>query len=294
MDGSDTLSPIFLTSDDIRFDVGTRKILTLIRAIQLFAPLFNDIKYYDIHAIDSDSPDYVYSFKTKTKAYPDQVRISCKGTFTIDRERRELKSMDFDYIDYQLLRQILLTDKRKTSSPFSTRASLTFAYDSTGRNYIRSCRQKTTWKYDLGPDFIVIEQPSRVHPGPNKLVEEEAFYCYDQQEIPKELQDNETLVKIHLAQRYPQGIYNAEIFKAFTPLLDDRQARADIGKYMDLEEQFQRHEGQMFYPENYIQNSPSDKRSIRAYHENLYKSRRSLFESFGHCPMPEKLEKKKE
>lgn len=294
VNGSDTLAPIFLTSDDIRMDVGTRKIFTLIRAVQLFAPLFNDTKYYDIQAVDSDSPDYVFSFKTKTNAYPDRVRISCKGTFTIDRERLELKSMDFDYIDYQLLRQVLLTSKRKTSSPFSTRASLTFAYDSTGRNYIRSCKQATTWKYDLGADFIIIEQPSRIHPGPNNLVEEEAFYCYNQKEIPKELQDDRTLVKIHLAQRYPQGIYDAKIFNALPPLLDDRQARKDLEKYMNLEKQFEHHDGKAFYPENYILNSPSDKQSIQIYRENLNKSRHSLFESFGHCPMPEDLENRKE
>lgn len=290
VDGSDTLIPIYLTTEDTRFDVGTRKIFTLIRAVQLFAPLFNGTEYYEIKAMDSDSPDHVFSFKTKTTAYPNQVRISCKGSFTIDRERRELKSMDFDYIDYQLLRQVLLTNRRKTSSPFSTRASLTFAYDSSGQNYVRSCKQSTTWKYDLSPDFILIEQPSRIHPGINKLVEEEAFYCYKLKDIPTELQTNRTLVKIHLAQRYPQGIYNPDVFRKLTPLLDSRRARADLNRYMDLEKQFQRHNGRAFYPENYILHSLSDKQSLQLYHENLYDTRVSLFESFGHCPLPEEIE----
>lgn len=289
VDGSDTLIPIYLTSENIRFDVGTRKVFTLIRAVQLFAPLFNNTDFYDIQPVDTDSLDYVFSFKTKTSAYPDKVRISCKGTFVIDRERKELKKMDFDYIDYQLLRQILLTNKRKTSSPFSTRASLTFAYDSTGRNYIRSCTQTTTWKYNLSPDFIIIEQPSRIHPEENKLIEEEAFYCYNQKTIPPELQNNRTLARIHLAFRYPQGKYDAELFKSFPPLLEDTQARKDVGKYMELEKQFQKHSGRAFYPENYILNSLADDKSINTYNDNLFETRESLFKHFGHCPRPEQL-----
>lgn len=291
VDGSDTIIPIYMTTEDIRFDVGTRKIFTLIRAVQLFAPLFNHTGLYDIQAIDTDSLDYVFSFKTKASAYPDKVRISCKGTFTIDRERKELKGMDFDYIDYQLLRQILLSDKRKTSSPFSTRANLTFAYDeATGRNYIRSCTQVTTWKYDLSPDFILIEQPSRIHPAMNKLIEEEAFYCYRQKPVPTELQNNRTLARIHLAFRYPLGKYDAKLFQSLPPLLDDARAKKDVGKYMDLEEQFQKHGGRAFYPENYILNSLADDKSINRYHDNLSDARETLFKQFGPCPLPEDLQ----
>ena len=289
VDGSDTIPPIYLTSDNIRFDVGTRKVFTLMRAVQLYAPLFSNIKQYDINPINTDSLDYMFSFKTKTKAYPNQTRITCKGTLTIDWQRLELKQIDFDYIDYQLLRQILLTDKRNTSSPFSTRAALTFAYDSTGRNYIRSCKQTTTWKYDLNPNFILIEQPSRIHPGPNKLVEEEAFYCYSLERIPEKLQDARTLARIHMAHRFPKGLYEPNIFNKFSPLLDDRQAKEDVGKYMDLEKQFQKHDGKTFYSENYIMESLSDKQSLMTYRDDLYEIRKSLFESFGHCPFPDDL-----
>lgn len=288
VDGSDTLAPIYLTSNDIRFDVGTRKIYTLIRAVQLFGPLFNGLNHYDIRAVDSDSL-YVFSFKTKNKAYPNQVRISCKGTFAIDWKRRELVSMDFDYIDYQLLRQILLTNKRKTSSPFSTRARLDFAYDAAGRNYIRQCRQTTTWKYDLTSDFILIEQPSRIRPGLNKLVEEEAFYCYDQKQIPETLQNSRILTRMHLAFRYPSGTYNAELFKQLPPLLNDSLARQGIGRYMNPEKQFQIHDKSTFYPENYILNSPGDSQSLLLYHQNLEATRKVLFQSFGNCPLPGKL-----
>lgn len=117
--GSDTLSPMFLTYEDIRFDVGTRKIFTLLRAIQLFGPLFDGIDSYDIRAIDTEDPDYTFTFQTRRSAYPERTRISCKGTLIIDRENYYVKNMTFDYIDYQLLRQTLLTNRRKTSSPFS-------------------------------------------------------------------------------------------------------------------------------------------------------------------------------
>lgn len=38
IDGQDTLSPSFLTTGGIRYDIGTRKIFTLIRAVLLYAP----------------------------------------------------------------------------------------------------------------------------------------------------------------------------------------------------------------------------------------------------------------
>ena len=83
--------------------------------------------------------------------------------------------MTFDYIDYQLFRQVILTDRRKTASPFSTQATLTFGYTPEGQIYIRSCKQETRWKHDLGKDFILIEQPSRMHPASGKLIEKRSF-----------------------------------------------------------------------------------------------------------------------
>ena len=68
--GSDTLSPMFLTYEDIRFDVGTRKIFTLLRAIQLFGPLFDGIDSYDIRAIDTEDPDYTFTFQTPPAVRP--------------------------------------------------------------------------------------------------------------------------------------------------------------------------------------------------------------------------------
>ena len=101
------------------------------RSIQLFGPLFSDIRNYDIYPLESENSDYRFAFKTKSSAYPQRTRLTCKGTFTIDGNHHELKSMDFDYVDYQLLRQVLLSKHRKVNSPFSTKASLSFAYTPT-------------------------------------------------------------------------------------------------------------------------------------------------------------------
>lgn len=279
--GQDTLVPLYLTSDNSRFDIGTRKIFTLLRAVQLYGPLFNGRKSYLIHPIDIDSSNYTFSFQTQAKDYPNKVRISCKGTFCIDREELYLKSMNFDYIDYQLLRQILLSDKKATASPFSTKASLTFARDSNGQNYIRSCYQTTTWKHDLGEDFILIEQPSRDFPGYNGLVEEEAFYCYNYQRIATELQTPRLLSQIHLAHRYPNGHYDPEIFQQLPQMLDITKARKDLNHYMRLEDQFIIHSDRPYYPENYILGSDIDLKEKSTYLQNLFTIRKRLFELFN-------------
>ena len=136
--GSDTLSPMFLTAyEDIRFDVGTRKIFTLLRADPTLGPLFDGIDSYDIRAIDTEDPDYTFTFQTRRSAYPERTRISCKGTLIIDRENYYVKNMTFDYIDYQLLRQFFDQPTGENAVHlFSTHAQLTFVYDSCGQNYI--------------------------------------------------------------------------------------------------------------------------------------------------------------
>lgn len=278
--GQDTLVPVFLTTDNIRFDIGTRKIFTFLRAIQLYGPLFEDLKYYEIHAIESDNSDYLFSFKTRTEAYPDNIRISCKGTFSIDKNTKTLKTMEFDYIDYQLLRQVLLSKQRKTASPFSTKATLTFATDSSNRPYIRSCHQITTWKYDLGEDFILIEQPSRDLPGFHQLVEEEAFYCGSPQNIPSDLQNDKILTFIHLAYRYPIGSYHPELFQQFPQKLDINKARQDLGRYMKLEDQFSINSDKPYYPENYLSGRKVYSQEKINYLTNLRNTRKRLFEIF--------------
>lgn len=284
--GSDTLSPLYMTTEDTRFDAGTRKIFTLIRTVQLYAPLFADTRFYDIHPMDSDSLDYVFSFSTSPSAYPDDIRISCKGTFTVGHQDFRLKSMDFDYIDYQLYRQVLLTNRRKTASPYSTKAALTFDYDSTGHIFVRSCIQETTWKYDLGEDFIVIEQPSRMHPAKGKLQEKEALFCYEYLPVSASLQTPAVLTKIHVAQRNPMGAYDSLFFQRLPVLLDDKKAKEDLHRFADLETQFRENDNRPYYPDNYVNgfNGFAGKGfADKAYKGNIRFVRKQLFEIF---PVP--------
>lgn len=289
---SDTLTPGYITSENIRFDTGTRKIFTLLRAVQLYGPLFNGTENYEIHALETDSLDYTFTFKTKTTAYPDKVRISCKGTFVIGWEQHQLKSITFDYLDYQLFRQSIMSNQRKTDSPFSTKATLTFAYDEKQNYHIESCRQETCWKHDLGENFLLIEQPSRAFPAENKLIEREAFRCYNYQQIPIDLQTPQIELKIHLTQRYPQGKYDKQLFQSTPPLLNNQKAIRDLSRYIELEKQFHIHDGKAYYPDNYLVDyKANDSHTKQLYHNNLQKTRQQLFSLF---PMEkEKKEDKK-
>lgn len=286
-DGSDTLSPLYITTEDTRFDAGTRKIFTLMRTVQLYAPLFAPLRFYEIHPMESDSLDYVFSFQTDPSHYPEDIRISCKGSFTLDWQTYRLKSMTFDYIDYQLFRQVILTDRRKTASPFSTRAMLTFGYTPEGQIYIRSCRQETRWKHDLGEDFILIEQPSRMYPASGKLIEKEAFHCHEYLPVREELQTQTVLTKIHVIQRNPIGLYEPELFRTLPVLLDHEKALADLNRFENIEQQFRNNSEKTYYPDNYLNgfNGFSGKgRADKGYQLNLRTVRRQLFEQF---PVPE-------
>lgn len=281
--GSDTLSPLYITTEDNRFDAGTRKIFTMLRAIQLYGPLFSGTRYYEIKPVDTDSLDYVYAFQTRPAGYPEQTRISCKGTLVIDFKRHILKSMSFDYIDYQLLRQVLLTDRRKTSSPYSTRAKITFGYDKNNRIYIRSCYQETLWKHDLGDNFLVLEQPSRMHPADGNLVEKEAFYCYEYLPIKKEFRNHSVTVKIHVTQRNPVGKYDSLLFQHLPPLLEKEQAIRQLSRYAGIEDQFRYNDNKTYYPDNFLNGFNGfigAGRDDKAFRTNTHAVRAQLFELF--------------
>lgn len=291
--GSDTLSPLYMTTEETRFDAGTRKVFTLMRTVQLYAPLFAHRRFYDIHPMESDSLDYTFSFKTKPSAYPDDIRISCKGSFTLDHKSFRLKTMTFDYIDYQLFRQVILTDRRKTASPFSTKAILHFGYSPEGRIYIEKCQQETIWKHDLGKDFILIEQPSRMHPAQGKLIEKEVFHCYEYLPVKEILQTQTTLTKIHVIQRNPLGIYEPEVFSKLPLLLENKKALADLSRFTDIEQQFEYNSEKTYYPDNYINgfNGFTGRgRADKGYQLNLRTVRRQLFEQFP-LPAPPVYEK---
>ena len=185
--------------------------------------------------------------------------------------------MDFDYVDYQLFRQVLLSKYRKVNSPFATKAKFSFAYTPTKECYIQSCTQETTWKYDLGDNFIVFEQPSRSLPSGNRLIEKEAFYCFNYQQIPAKWQTSRVLSKIHLAQRYPTGTYNKEVFQDLTPLLDNRKAIQDLSQYMDIEEQFQRNSDIPYYGQYLIIGINSGLIPLTDFHPELISNREEVF-----------------
>lgn len=291
-DGSDTLAPLYITTEGNRFDAGTRKIFTLLRAVQLYGPLFAGTRCYEIKPQDTDSLDYVYSFQTRPSAYPEQTRISCKGTLVIDFKQHTLKSITFDYIDYQLLRQVLLTNRRKTSSPFSTRAKITFGYDTEEHIYIRSCEQETQWKYDLGNDFLVIEQPSRMHPAQGNLVENEAFYCYEYLPVKKELRNHGTTVKIHVTQRNPAGKYDSLLFQKLPLLLEKEKAFRQLNRYTDIRKQFRFNDNKTYYPDNFLNGFNGfigAGRDDRAFRTNTRTVKEQFFESFPPPALPESV-----
>lgn len=282
-DGTDTLSTMYITTEGIRFDAGTRKIFTLLRTIQLYGPLFSGTDCYEFTPVDSDSLDYVYTFRTKTTAYPEQTKISCKGTLVIDFHRHILKQISFEYIDYQLYRQVLLTNQRKVSSPFSTKAEIRFDYDEQGHIYIKSCKQESRWKYDLGDNFVIIEQPSRMHPEKGNLLEQEAFYCYNYQSIPKQFRNPGVNVKIHVAQRNPVGIYDSLLFEKLPPLLDSQKALKDLGRYSDIYRQYRENSNKTYYPDNFLNGFNGFTgvgRDDRAFRNNTQAVRQQLFELF--------------
>lgn len=282
--GSDTLTPVYMTTEETRFDAGTRKIFTLFRTIQLYAPLFAGTRNYEIQPIETDNMDYMYSFRTRTDAYPDDTRISCKGTFTIDFQRHELKTMTFDYIDYQLYRQVILTNKRKVSSPFSSKARIHFSYDNDGQVYIRSCILETRWKYDLGDNFIIIEQPSRMHPAAGNLIEQEAFACYTYEPVEEPFKTAGIGVKIHVAQRNPVGNYDSLLFRKLPLLLDNQRAIKDLNRYSDLETQYRYNDNKTYYPDNFMNGFNGfigAGRDDKAFRQNTRKVRSQLFEIFS-------------
>jgi hypothetical protein len=281
--GTDTLSPLYMTTGEARFDAGTRKLFTLLRAVQLHGPLFSGTKSYEITPIETNRSEYVYSFKTRAGAYPGKTRVTCRGTLVIDYERQALASITFDYIDYQLYRQVLLGEHRKLASPFSTRATITFDTSDTGLFHVTSCRQETYWKYNLGDNFVLIEQPSRLDPARGELVEREAFRCTSYRPVPERLRDRSTRAKIHAVQRNPAGTYDPEIFRRLPPLLDNAAAIADLSRFDEIEKQFRYNSDRGYYPENYMKGFNGITRDDHVFRENLQLVRQQLLDLF---PLP--------
>ncbi|MDR2130687.1 MAG: carboxypeptidase-like regulatory domain-containing protein [Odoribacteraceae bacterium] len=285
--GKEILSPVYMTTDAARFDAGTRKVFTLLRAVQLHGPLFAGTGSYEITAIETNRTEYRYRFQTRPGAYPGKTKITCRGTFTIDRERQELRDITFDYIDYQLYRQVLLGERGKVASPFSTRATITFTHDDGGKARVATCLQETYWKYNLGENFVLIEQPSRPDPARGELVEREAFRCDDYRPVLPPLRDRETRAKIHAVQRNPAGAYDEEIFRRLPPLLADSAAIADLSRFEEIDEQFRANSNVSYYPPNHLKGFNGITRDDLLFRENLELVRRQLFKLFPLPPVDE-------
>lgn len=281
--GSDTLSPVYLTAKEARFDAGTRKVFTLLRAVQLYGPLFSDIRQYDFTPQQTDSTDYLFAFQTKAESYPDKTRITCKGNLVIDFDSHRVKRITFDYIDYQLYRQVLFTNQRKVNSPFSTRAEVVLDYTGSGQVYVRSCIQTTYWKYDLGTPFVLIEQPSRLQAAAGNLVEKEAFACYEYKPIKKEHRTQGVTVKIHVTHRNPQGVYDPVLFAALPQLLESEKAVRELDRYLPIEQQYRNNHGRTYYPDNFLNGFngfTGAGRDDKAYRQNSRAVRTQLLQIF--------------
>ena len=278
--GTDTLSSRYMTTEEVRFDAGTRKLFTLLRAVQLYGPLFSGITSYEITPVDSDQTGFAYSFKTRTSDYPEKTRITCKGTLYIDSDLHLLTRISFDYIDYQLYRQILLSGEQKTESPFSTRAEIVIGYDEKEMPYIKSCTMETYWKHNLGENFVLVEQPSRQNPASGDLVEREAFACYDYQPMKESLRNRSTSTKIHLVQLNPVGEYDPLLFERLPLLLDPSRAIHDLSRYEDIYIQFEYHSDRTYYAHNFLNGFNGGKKNDEAHLRDSKWVRQRLFELF--------------
>ncbi|MDR1756287.1 MAG: hypothetical protein LBR65_04905 [Culturomica sp.] len=280
---SDTLSPVYLTAEEARFDAGTRKIFTLMRAIELYGPIFSDMRQYDFTPQQTDSADYLFAFQTKPESYPDKTRITCKGNLVIDLDSHRVKRITFDYIDYQLYRQVLFTNQRKVHSPFSTRAEIVLDYTGSGQVYVRSCTQTTYWKYDLGTPFVLIEQPSRLQAAAGNLVEKEAFACYEYKPVKKEQRNQGVTVKIHVTHRNPQGAYDPQVFAALPQLLESEKAVRELDRYLPIEQQYKNNHLKTYYPDNFLNGFngfTGAGRDDKAYRQNSRAVRTQLLQLF--------------
>ncbi|MDR0765813.1 MAG: hypothetical protein LBF09_02600 [Odoribacteraceae bacterium] len=286
--GLDPLDPVYMTTDEARFDAGTRKVFTLLRAVQLHGPLFSGTRNYEITAVETNGTRYAYRFQTRPGAYPGRTRVTCRGTFSIDYERQEVDTIVFDYIDYQLYRQPLLGSRSRLNAPFSTRAVITLAYDDEGCGRVASCLQETRWKYDLSEEFVLVEQPSRLDPARGELVEREAFRCDDYRPVPRDYRDRETRARIHAVQRNPSGEYDSLFFSRLVPMLDDARAIADLSRVKPIEEQFREHSNKSYYPENHLRGfNGVVTRHDESFGEGIDRLRRQLFMIFPPPPAGE-------
>lgn len=248
-DGSDTLKMLVVVgakSHQGNYQAMEQKVFLLMRAVELYGPLFYDVKHWDFRQMP-DEYDYVFAFQPKPGCFPDKTVLLGKGIVRIDRETFQLKNMTFDYLDYQFYK-FFHYRKDGTKSPFTTQAELSFEYNQEGVCHVQSCKMTTTWKHSMGNGYWPGTVPSRRNPAKNRLVEKEAFLAQSFERIPAYVVSYIQWI-CTCAGAKMKGEYDPTVWKNIPELLDSRQALQDLGQYMDVETQFQRMSNRSYRPE---------------------------------------------
>lgn len=264
VDGSDTLKMLY-RRDPVLYDSGNRKLFWLMRATELFGPLFGKMKDYDFQLIENESNDYVFQFKTKKLRYPEKTTIYCLGTLTIDPESHQLKTISYDYVDYY---RCLRPDRIKRclkEMPVVSQATFVFECDDDGDYFVKSCVLTSAWKKIPTEGIRFASIPSRKDPGKNRLIEKEAFWCKSYKQVPEELRVGRLFSAMTIGFYNPQGEYMPEVFSRLPELLDSKQAFRDLSNYMNIHKQFKQLSNRAYYPDDYLLTSPwiTDKNMMR-------------------------------
>ena len=231
------------------FDTGSNKLFTIMRCIYLYAPVFSPSSNFRFQPSDKATDDcYAIDFVTDPKKYPRSTSMLCKGTLWLDRETRRLKKMQFDFCFYHLYRLATLST---AFPPFETAVIAEFDYDTNEVCYIKSCKSITYWiepeKDGRTRTIYPVEASSRVLPTEVRLREIEGFKVYSFNEIPRELQTQETGKTARAAARNPKGEYKQQVFDSLEFLWDCRKAILEMNQFQPIQEQFRQNSGKSYY-----------------------------------------------
>lgn len=256
-DGRDTLSRRAMLSGaysnlGTNYDAGISKLSVFMRSILLYGPLFTSLKYYEFRLIDN-SDGYTYEFKTRNTNSLKNIRIRCYGRLTIDPETARPRDMVFDYVDYNMCTWIRWDEW--VESPYVTQADLSIGFSSDGLPYIRECIQKTVWKkglkYEKSSGKSVLGMlPSRRGPVKNGLVEKEFFRADTYQIYPEWYRSDQRFYAAFFQYGGMEWTkYDKDFLSSLPVWPGEAEAKRDLDAFMDLEEQFERHNKKFYYAE---------------------------------------------
>jgi len=210
------------------YDIGSRKLLTVLQAIQHFSPLFTNLKYYKFDFIKSEDVHYVYSFSIKKRyIHRKDIYAYGRGTLKINHETHELSHIYFDELKYKFYRTI--------NTPALSTLNITFAHNENG-TYFKCANLTTTWLYQK-----------------KCYIEKEALQCETFSRLPLKKQQNPSFEEdVKIASRHVCVLYNEELFQALKPLIERNIIFEQIGKFHNIFQQFRFNNG-----EYYIHNEQS-------------------------------------